>query len=151
MLLLQGAGVWSLVKKLRFCNLCGRAKKKECVTEIRSQLYVCVLVVVQYEYVNEMSKCVFQNVNSDFLKVGIFFFFLLFCVFQTFKNEKLVFLLSSKKRIVIFFKWSSTLLKFHHSYFDLFSPDVTFWVSVYSLYLFNIIYRCLIFIMVSKL
>lgn len=54
------------------------------------------------------------------------FFFLLFCVFQTFKNEKLVFLLSSKKRIVIFFKWSSTLLKFHHSYFDLFSPDVTF-------------------------
>lgn len=73
-------------------------------------------------------KC--QNVYSKMLIViflkWVSFFFLLFCVFQTFKNEKLVFLLSSKKRIVIFFKWSSSLLKFHHSYFDLFSPDVTF-------------------------
>lgn len=83
MLLLQGTGVRSLVKELRFHKLCGRAKKKECVIEIRSQLYVCVLVVlVQYEYVNEMSKYVFQNVvNSDFLKVGIFSAFLCFSNF----------------------------------------------------------------------
>ena len=71
-----------MVKKLRFRKLGGRAKKKECVTEIRSQLYVCVLIaVVQYEYVNEMSKCVFQNVNSDFLKVGGYLFFFCFSVF----------------------------------------------------------------------
>lgn len=99
-------------------------KERVCYRDKVPVVCVC-LGCCSDEYVNEMSKYVFQNVvNSDFLKVGIFF--LLFYVFQTFKNEKLVFLLSSKKRIAIFFKWSSTLLKLHHSYFNLFSPDVTF-------------------------